>query len=95
MSLTGGFNANYGNVSIGTSAAVVAAAKGRSSIIIQNNHATQVLYLGDDSSVTADAASTGGLKIVAGASVTLTGFKGAVYGIASGAATPVAYFEVA
>lgn len=95
MSLTGGFNANYGNVSVGTSAAVVAAAKGRKNITVQNNHATQILYLGDDANVTADAAATGGLKVAAGASVTLYGFTGPLYGIASGAATPAAYFEVA
>jgi hypothetical protein len=95
MSLSGGYNANYGNVSVGSSAVVVAAAKGRSRIIVQNNHATQILYLGDDANVTADAAATGGLKIAAGASVTLEGFTGNVYGIASGASTPVAYFEVA
>jgi hypothetical protein len=46
--------------------------------------------------VTADTAATGGLKVAAaGASVTLEGFTGNVYGIASGASTPVAYFEVA
>lgn len=95
MSGTGGFNANYGNVSVGTSAAVVATAKGRRNIIVQNNHATQILYLGDDANVTADATATGGLKIAAGASVTLDRFTGAVFGIASGAATPVAFFEVA
>jgi hypothetical protein len=95
MSLTGGYNANYGNVSIGATAGVVSAAKGRRSIIVQNNHASQILYLGDDSSVTADATATGGLKIAAGASVTIEGFKGNLYGIASGAATPVAFFEVA
>jgi hypothetical protein len=95
VSTTGGFNANYGNVSIGTSAAVVAAAKNRKSVIVQNNHATQILYLGDDANVTADATSTGGLKIAAGASVTIEGFTGNVYGIASGATTPVAFFEIA
>lgn len=91
---TGGFDANYGNVSIGASAAVVASAKQRSRIIVQNNHATQILYLGDDANVTADATASGGLKIAAGASVTLEGFTGSLYGIASGAATPVAFFEV-
>jgi hypothetical protein len=96
MSLSGGYNANYGNVSVGASAVVIAAAKGRSRIIVQNNHATQILYLGDDANVTADTAATGGLKVAAaGASVTLEGFTGNVYGIASGASTPVAYFEVA
>jgi hypothetical protein len=95
MSLSGGYNANYGNVSIGASAAVISAAKGRSRVIVQNNHATQILYLGDDASVTADATATGGLKIAAGASVTLEGFTGSLYGIASGAATTVAFFEIA
>lgn len=92
---TGGYNANYGNVTIGATAAVIATAKqGRSRIIVQNNHASQILYLGDDANVTADATATGGLKIGAGVSVTLEGFNGNLYGIASGASTPVAYFEV-
>lgn len=95
MTPTGGFNANYGNVSVGASAVVVSAANRRSRLIVQNNHASQILYLGDDSSVTADATATGGLKIAAGASVTLEGFTGSLYGIASGAATPVAFFEIA
>ncbi len=91
MSLTGGFNANYGTASVGTSAAVISAAKGRRSIIVQNVHASQILYVGDDDQVTA----SNGLRVSSGASLTLEGFTGVLYGIASGASTDVRYFEVA
>ena len=84
--------ATYGTVSIGTSAAIIKAAKTiRKSIIIQNVHASQVLYLGTDSSV----ATTTGLRVAAGESVEFDDYNGVIYGIASGAATDVRYFEVA
>jgi hypothetical protein len=61
----------------------------REAVIIQNNHATQILYIGSDSAVD----TTTGLKIAAGGSVTLE-TQGAVYGIASGATTTTNYFEI-
>jgi hypothetical protein len=79
----------YGTVSIGAAASVVKAARfRRESILIQNVHASQTLYIGSDSSVL----TTTGLKIAAGESVRVR-TKGDVYGIASGAATDVRYFE--
>lgn len=87
-----GFAGNYNTVTIGAAAALIVAANGkRRSVVIQNVHATQVLYLGDDTSVT----TANGLKVVAGASVNFVDFTGPLYGIASGAGTDVRYFEVA
>ena len=79
----------YGTVSIGAAAAVIKAANGRrESIVVQNVHATQILYLGSDSSVT----TANGLKLAAGESIRLQ-TKSVIYGIASGAATDTRYFE--
>lgn len=79
----------YAAVSIGTTAAVVKAAFfRRESILIVNNHASQILYLGSDSSVT----TSNGIPVAAGGSVRLR-TKSDVYGIASGASTDVRYFE--
>lgn len=82
-------SAAYGNVSIGASAAlVVAARQTRESVVIKNNHASQILYLGSNTSVT----TSNGLPLIAGESVRLKA-KQAIYGIASGASTDVRYFE--
>lgn len=79
----------YGTVAVGASAVIVKAARmRRESILVQNVHASQVLYLGSDASVT----TSNGLKVVAGESVRVR-TKGDIYGIASGAATDVRYFE--
>lgn len=83
--------ATYGTVSIGTSAAVIKAAHGsRTSLVVQNAHATNTLYVGSDSSVT----TSNGVVVAAGASVTFDDYTGDVYGIASGASTDVRYFQV-
>ena len=79
---TGTTTLGYAAVSIGTSAAVIKAARSsRQSILVQNAHASNDLYVGADSSVT----TSNGLKLVAGASLTLDSYTGAVYGIASAA----------
>jgi beta-N-acetylglucosaminidase len=79
----------YGNVSIGATAALIKGQRGRrESIWIKNNHASQILYLGSDSSVT----TSNGYSLAAGQSIELK-TKGNVYGIASGAGTDVRYFE--
>lgn len=86
-----GSKAAYATVSIGASAAIIKAGRtSRKSIIVQNVHATNVLYLGNNSSVT----TSNGLKLAAGESVAFDGYNGDVYGIASGASTDVRYFEV-
>ena len=82
---------SYGTVSIGGTAAVIKAGNAqRKSILIQNVHATQVLYVGDDASVL----TTTGIKVSAGESLEIADYNGPVYGIASGAATDIRYFEV-
>lgn len=83
--------ASYGTVAIGATAGVIKAGLStRRSILIQNVHATQVLYVGDDSSV----ATSTGIKVAAGESLEIADYNGPVYGIASGADTDVRYFEV-
>lgn len=76
-------------VSIGTSATtVVAAGRQRQSVLIQNAHASQVLYVDTASDLTTST----GIKVAAGESVRLKTRK-KVYGIASGASTDVRYLE--
>lgn len=81
----------YGNVSIGTSAAVISAASRYrdQGILVQNAHASNILYVGTDSSVT----TSNGLKIGAGESLLIPG-NDVVYGIASGASTDVRFMAV-
>jgi len=82
--------ATYATVSIGTSAGVIKAANGdRKQITIENVHASNDLYIGGDASVT----TANGIKIPAGGTFTTDAYTGAFYGIASGAATDVRYFE--
>jgi hypothetical protein len=79
----------YGNIAIGATAAQIVPGRSlRDSVVIQNVHATQVLYLGTNASVT----TANGLKLLAGESVRLE-LAGPVYGIASGADTDVRFFE--
>ena len=80
----------YGNATIGTSAAVIVAASSREYVIVKNNHATNILYLGFDSSVT----TSNGMSVAAGSDRIIDGYDGAVYGIASAASTDVRYLEV-
>lgn len=85
-----GSTANYGTVSIGGTAALIRAGlTGRKNITIQNVHATQVLYVGDDANVE----TTTGFRIGAGEQHTFESYNGAIYGIASGAGTDVRYWE--
>jgi hypothetical protein len=79
----------YGAVAVDATAEVVKAANSRrESIVVQNVHASQVLYLGSDASVT----TSNGLKLLAGESIRLQ-TKSAIYGIGSGSATDTRYFE--
>lgn len=80
----------YNTVSVGTSATLIrAAASARDAIIVQNAHASNLLYIGTDSSVT----TSNGLRVGAGESISVP-TRGNVYGIASGASTDVRYLEV-
>lgn len=79
----------YDGVTIGTTAAeIVDAHSLRSAILIQNNHASNDLYLGDDDQVTTST----GLHLPAGESMRLHSTR-AVWGIASAASTDVRYYE--
>lgn len=93
MASTGVSNAaSYGTVTIGAAAALIkAAVTTRKSILVQNVHASNTLYVGDDSSVT----TANGIRLLSGESIEINDYNGAVYGIASGAGTDVRYFEVA
>lgn len=80
----------YGTVAVAATATLIVSDRSRrEAVIIQNNHATQTLHLGYDSSVT----TSSGLKIAPGASVTLETQR-QVYGIGSGAATTTNYLEL-
>lgn len=81
--------AAYGNVTIGTTAALITAQDGgRKSVLVENAHASNVLYVGNDSSVT----TSNGFKIAAGASQRFYE-PGPLYGIASAASTDVRYYK--
>lgn len=82
---------SYGTVSVGATATLIKGAKAvRNSILIQNVHATQTLYVGLDASVL----TTTGIRINAGDSMEISDGGAEVYGIASGAATDVRYMEI-
>lgn len=86
-----GTSGSYGTVSVGAAAVLVVAARfSRNGLVVQNVHATQTLYLGNDSSVTTST----GIQVPAGASADFPDYAGAVWGIASGAATDTRFFEV-
>lgn len=78
-------------VSIGASnVAAVAANPNRSRIILQNDHATQVIYLSFGGTAVANV----GLRLnAAGGSLTLDGYSGAISAIATGASTPLLVTE--
>lgn len=77
--------------SIGTSAGVVVNGRtARKSLIVQNLHATQLLYLGGS-----DVSTSNGLQVAAaGGTRQIDNFTGTLYGIASGASTDVRVIEI-
>lgn len=79
-------------VSVGAASAEVAAANAdRAEITVQNDHATQVVYL----KLGATAVANQGIRLnAAGGSWTSQAYTGAVNAIATGAATPVLVTEV-
>lgn len=78
-------------VSIGATAAIICAGRSqRDSIVIQNVHASQDLYVGMDNTVT----TANSVKVPAGGSIEFTDYNGPVWGIGSGAGTTVRYLEV-
>lgn len=80
----------YGAKTIGGTAAIIVSGRAtRDSVIVQNLHASNDLYVGPDS----DVLTTTGIKIAAGESYQVP-TRGDVYGIASAAGTDVRYWEV-
>ena len=80
----------YGTVTVGTDAVEIFG--GRSvgkGVLIQNVHATQVLYVGTDDSVT----DANGIRLNPGESVETKAYTGQIYGIADGADTDVRYLS--
>lgn len=81
----------YGTVTIGATAALIKAGRApRNSILIQNVHASNNLFIGLDSSVT----TANGIKIAAGQSMQFTDSGSEIYGIASAAGTDVRWMEI-
>lgn len=81
---------SYGAVTIGTSAALIKGGRtSRGSLLIQNAHATNVLYIGFDSSV----ATTTGIRLSPDDSIEISDSGTEIYGIASGASTDVRFQE--
>lgn len=91
MASTGiGSKLNGGAEAIGTTAAVIVDARTtRKSVVVANEHASNVLYVGGSGVSTAN-----GLRVDPGESVDFNDFNGAVYGVASGADTDVRFLEV-
>jgi hypothetical protein len=88
--MTMGNTGGYGTVSVGATAVLLRTGKsGRDGVIVQNVHATQIVYVGTDANVL----TTTGLKVAPGASLTLDFYNGPLYGIADGAATDVRVLE--
>jgi hypothetical protein len=80
-----------GTKSIGSSAAVIVAARpGRTRLVVQNRHATQDLFLGPTGAVSSTAFAW---KLTAGQSRDLGAYTGALYGYGSGAATTCTALE--
>jgi len=74
---------------------VVASRPGRKKLLVQNRHATQIIYLGPTSAVTTSAYAWKIIPAGAGvrAEVDLGGYSGALYAIADGASTVGTFFE--
>ena len=72
-----------------TAELVLAANTSRTSCVIQNADATDIVYIGPTSGVL----TTNGLKIAAGASVTIDDYLGEIWGIGSAAAVDVRVWE--
>ena len=67
---------------------IVGGRSARDTVLIQNVHASNVLYIGPSNAVT----TANGFKLLAGESIELSAV-GAVFGIASAAGTDVRYLE--
>lgn len=80
-----------GSASVGTTSAVVAAAnEKRIELFLTNDHSSQIIYLGLGTTAVANK----GIKLAPGAGIVISSFAGAVYAVASGAATTLLIAEV-
>jgi hypothetical protein len=89
MTTSGSSRGSYGANTVTTTAEVISPAGYRGSVLIRNNHASNVLYLGFDSSVT----DANGFPLAAGESVEIYDFIGEIWGYASAAGTDVRVLE--
>lgn len=86
---TGGYD--YGTVSVGVTVATVSdGVSRRKSILIQNCHASNKVYVGPSSSV----ATSTGLRLGPNDSVEVSDVQGPIYAIADGASTDVRFWEM-
>lgn len=86
--MAGGATVTQTAVTVGGTAVLLLTGRTlRESVVIKNNHATQILYVGNASVTTSD-----GMPVAAGQSITLE-VVGTLYGIASGAGTDVRVLE--
>jgi hypothetical protein len=80
-----------GAISVGTSAAtLIAASSRRKSVLLQNVHATNKLYIGLADTVTTST----GVRLNPGEAIEFEDYLGPVYAIADGASTDVRYIQV-
>ena len=83
------FNA-FASVSVGTSAVQVSAGQARrSSILIQNVHASNTVYVGPADTITAENT----IQLSAGDSVEFSDVQGPIFAVADGADTDVRFLE--
>ena len=81
---------SYGAKTVTTTAQLLVPARSsRNAVRVQNLHATNLLYIGPDSAVTA----ANGIRVAAGAETTIPS-RGDIYGIASAASTDVRFWEI-
>lgn len=89
--MPGGYNSSATNVSVGgTAVQLILARTTRQRLLVRNNHATQILYLGTDSGVTTST----GFPVAAATTLAIENHVGPLWAIASGAATDVRLFDV-
>jgi hypothetical protein len=79
------------SATVGTSAALLVAGRTlRKSILIQNAHGSNKLYVGVASTVT----TSSGIRLDPDNSIEFTDYLGPIYAIADGASTDVRYLEI-
>lgn len=91
MALSSSGSATLSQVTVGgTAVSLVDATPVRRSVLIQNVHATNNLFIGPTNGVL----TTTGIQVRSNESIELTDYNGALFGIASAASTDVRILEV-